>query len=247
MDRIGVFDSGIGGLTTMAEIANYLNGGDFIYLADDVHAPFGAKTESELYDLGYCGMKTLVQLGCNHVVLGCNTLTANVKRALEKEFKNVNVIGTEPAVTPALKENLNVALLATPATISSERLRELITPYSGRIVCYPNPNLAGVIERIAPDYSIVEEYLTNSCAYLNNHDSVVLGCTHFVHVKHVFKKVFPQIMIYDGNFGVAKRVASFVKSHENPPKFQIFTTIRGEELRYRKIFNDFYKKIKNGY
>lgn len=242
-----MFDSGIGGLTTMAEIADFLKGGDYIYLADDVHAPFGTKSESELYELGCCGIKMLVQLGCNYVVLGCNTLTANAKKELEKEFKNVTIIGTEPAVMPAVKENLNVALLATPATISSARVQELIEPFKGRVVCYPNSNLAGVIEKIAPDYSIMEDYLKNSCAYLKRYDSVVLGCTHFVHVKEVFQRAFPKIAVYDGNFGVAKRVGSFVKSCKNPPKFQIFTTIRGQESRYQKIFDDFYKKIKNGY
>lgn len=247
MDRIGIFDSGIGGLTTMAEIVSLLEGGDFIYLADGVNAPFGVKEVRELYDIGYYGVKTLVQRGCNIIVLACNTLTANVKHRLVKDFPEVVIVGTEPAVLPALKDACRVALLATPATIASSRVQELISPYKGRLTSFPNPNLAGIIEKIAPDWSIMEKYLSESFSYLNDYDALVLGCTHFVFVKEIFEKIFPNIKVYDGNYGVAKRVKSFTSTTSISTNIQFFTTRRGEEDRYRKIFDKFYKKIKNGY
>lgn len=236
MERIGIFDSGIGGLTTLHAIRERLGGGDFVYYADDLGAPFGSKSEGELMRIGREGIKTLVNLGCTHVVLACNTLTATCKSRLVKEFK-VNVVGTEPALIPAVKECTKVALLATPATIGSKRVQELLLECRGQVTSYPQPNLAGIIEGIAPDWTIMYDYVKKNCHYLSDYDGLVLGCTHYVHIKDIFKTVFPHLKIFDGNDGVSRRVETFVK-RSDAYNLRIYTTSRTKEDRYMRILGD---------
>lgn len=246
MDRIGVFDSGIGGLTTLAEIVNHRNGGDYVYYADCENSPFGTKGDAELYAIGKRAVEKLVSYGCNHVVLGCNTMTAVAKRRLVEEFPYINIIGTEPALLPAVRECTSVALLATPSTVASRRVQDLLLECRGQVACYPNPNLAGIIEGVAPDYCIMKKYLLSTCSYLVDYDALVLGCTHFVHVKEVFQECFPRIKIFDGNEGVARRVGSFVPKESGLLTLQIHTNPTDREDRYKKIFDKIYKNLKMG-
>lgn len=245
MDRIGVFDSGIGGLSTLSAIMRELGGGDFVYLADDKNAPFGIKSDVELLKIGREGISTLVNLGCKHVVIACNTMTATCKSRLVEEY-DINIIGTEPALMPAIKECTRVALLATPATIGSSRVQELLLKCRGQVTSYPNCNLAGIIEGVAPDWDIMKEYVKKNCQYLSDYDGLVLGCTHYVHIKESFSEVFPHLKIYDGNDGVARRLATFVKK-ANTTNIRIYTTSRAGESRYQGILGLKGKKNKKGY
>lgn len=236
MERIGIFDSGIGGLTTLRAIRERLNGGDFVYLADDLSAPFGLKSEGELMKIGRENIKTLVNLGCSHVVIACNTMTASCKSRLVKEFK-VNIIGTEPALIPAVKECMRVALLATPATVGSSRVQELLLECRGQVTTYPQCNLAGIIEGVAPDWTIMKCYVEKNCHYLSDYDGLVLGCTHYVHIKDIFSEVFPHLKIFDGNDGVSRRVESLVPKPKTY-KLRVYTTSRTGEDRYMRILGD---------
>lgn len=235
MDRIGIFDSGIGGLTTLSSIIKLLGGGDYVYLADDKNAPFGQKSEGELTKIGRQGIQTLVNLGCNHVVLACNTMTATCKARLVDEV-GINIIGTEPAIAPAIKECTKVALIATPSTLGSNRVRELMLSSRGQVSSFPQVNLAGIIESVAPDWSILYPYVRKNFHYLSDYDGLVLGCTHYVHIREVFKSIFPDIKIFDGNDGVARRVATFV---DKPTRegLKIYTTSRTCEDRYKKLLS----------
>lgn len=246
MQRIGVFDSGIGGLTTLAEIKCLLGGGDFVFFADNKRSPFGLKSQEELFDIGCDGVKTLLSLGCDIIVLGCNTLTATTKPKLMERFKGVNIVGTEPAVKPAINECCKVALLATPASIASDRVQNLLLECRGQVTCFPQSNLAGIIEKIAPDYDIMYDYVSSAYRFLSDYDGLVLGCTHFVHVKHVFQECFKNLKIFDGNYGVAKRVKSFINCEIKNERVKIYLTQKDEEERYYKIFDNFCKNLKMG-
>lgn len=246
MQRIGVFDSGIGGLTTLAEIKNLLGGGDYVFFADNLHSPFGLKNKDELFKIGCDGVNMLLGLGCEIVVLGCNTLTANCKTQLVDKFKGVTIVGTEPALKPAVAECLNVALFATPATIESERVQNLLLECRGQVTCFPQSNLAGIVEQIAPDYDIMYDYVLSAYKYLADYDGLVLGCTHFVHVRDIFQKCFKHLKIFDGNYGVAKRVRSFITQGIEKDSVKIYLTKKDEERKYYKIFDNFYKNLKMG-
>lgn len=243
MERIGIFDSGIGGLTTLCSIQKALGGGDYVYLADDVSAPFGTKSEVELMRIGSYGVETLVGLGCKHIVLACNTLTATCKQKLVERF-NVNIIGTEPALKPAVSECTKVALLATPSTIASKRVQELLLTCRGQVTCYPHYNLAGIIEGVSPDWKIMKGYIRKNCHYLDGYDGLVLGCTHYVHIKSVFEETFPHLKVFDGNDGVGRRVLSFT-GKASGGSVKVYTTSRCGEERYMRILKEYKKIAKN--
>lgn len=245
--RIGFLDSGIGGLTTMSVCAKSLGGGDFVYLADEKNAPYGIKDKTDLIQIGQNGVKFLSRLGCKVIVLACNTLTAIAKPKLCLTYPNITFIGVEPAVIPASKENLKVALLATPRTIGSERVKALLQSCRGKVTAYPISSLATIIENYSEDSEFLTRYAERNLKYLFDYDAVVLGCTHFIYLRPIIEKVFPNIKIYDGNLGVATRLKSIVGEQNIPLRCNFFTTNGANSEKCRKIFSNFTKKIQKGY
>lgn len=245
--RIGFLDSGIGGITTLAQSVKALGGGDYVYLADTKNAPFGNKSFEELCNVGKSGISFLKRLGCEYVVLACNTLTANAKADLVKLFPEITFIGTEPAVLPATRECLKVALLATPSTIKSQRMQELLGKCRGQVTCYPLASLAGIIENSIFDLPLLHKYVENNLIQLLSYDAVVLGCTHFVYLKEMIASHFPKIKIYDGNVGVATRLKALVGEQKTPLRCQFFDSKGKKSEKCEKIFSDFLKKILKGY
>lgn len=234
--RIGILDSGIGGLTTLSEVVKSLKGGDYVYLADSANAPYGTKNKKELLETGIKNVKFLKRLGCTCIVLGCNTLTANTKVELMKVFPEIIFVGTEPAVLPATRECTSVALLATPATISSRRMQDLLLECRGQVTSFPLSSLAGIIENSIPDVYSLEKYVNNNLSYLDNFDAVVLGCTHFVFLRKILANRFKKLKIFDGNIGVATRVKSLIGERKVGFKCLFFDSYGKKEEKCEKIF-----------
>ncbi len=241
--RIGFLDSGVGGLTTLRETVNMLGGGDYVYLADTENAPYGNKSAQELLAIGIKGVKFLRRLGCSYVVLGCNTLTSNAKAELTRLFPDITFIGTEPAVLPATRERIKVALLATPATIKSARMQELLLECRGQVTCFPLSSLAGIIENSLPDISSLDRYVDFNLSYLSKYDAVVLGCTHFVYLKDLIESKFKNLKIYDGNVGVASRVRALYTASVTPFRCLFFESNGKKSEKCEKIFSCFGKKF----
>ncbi|MBR7110335.1 MAG: aspartate/glutamate racemase family protein [Clostridia bacterium] len=235
--RIGFFDSGIGGLTTLKTSVELLGGGDYVYLADDKRAPYGLLDGEQLYKIGKTNVEYLIRLGCECVVIGCNTMTAVVKKRLETVFPNIYIVGTEPAVLPAVKENLKVALLATPVTAGSTRIRELLDMCRGKVTVYPTSSLAGIIENSDLDSVFLEKYVKNNLKQLNEFDAVVLGCTHYVYLTPYIQKIYPHIKIYDGNLGVASRLKSLVGEQNTRFKCLFLSTTGKQNQKLQNIFS----------
>ncbi len=244
--RIGFLDSGAGGLTTMCQTVEILGGGDYVYLADTANAPYGNKSLDELIRIGAKAIERLKGFGCECVVIGCNTMTACAKRELEKKFRDIVLVGTEPALKPAIGECLRVALLATPATIGSERCRELISSCRGQVTSYPQTSLAGIIEEIVPDTSLLDGYALKNLSFLKKYDAVVLGCTHFVYLRPYIEKHYPHVKIFDGNLGVASRVKALIGKQKAPSKYVFLDTSDKNGEKHQKIFFDLQKKFKKG-
>ena len=245
--RIGFFDSGIGGLTTMCTSLKILGGGDYVYLADDKNAPYGLLPEEELFKIGKKNIEYLLRLGCETIVIGCNTMTAVAKKKLEQIFSDINLVGTEPAVLPAVKENLKVALLVTPMTAGSKRMKELLDMSLGKVTVYPISSLAGIIEKSNLDNVILENYVKSNLKQLKDFDAVVLGCTHFVYLTDYIKKAYPHIRIYDGNLGVATRLKSLIGEQPDPFRCLFLSTEENQSQKLQKIFCNLAKKNKKGY
>lgn len=207
--KIGVFDSGIGGLTTLEEIRKLLPNEDYIYFKDSKHNPYGEKSEEELYSIVKNVVDRLIENDVKLIVIACNTATTRCVDRLRREY-SIPFVATVPAVKVAIDSNYkNILVMATPGTISSEKLHAIINEnkdHNQNIMLVPCEGLANAIE--FSDENKIDEILNNIyLAYKDsNIDSIVLGCTHYVIIKDKIKKIFNNLPLIDGNRGVANRV-----------------------------------------
>ena len=216
-NKIGIFDSGIGGTTTLNEIKKLLPNEDFIYYADSKNNPYGSKSDDELYKIVKNVVDFLIKKEVKLIVIACNTATTKCINKLRENYKNIPFIGTEPAIKVACDNNYkNTLVLATPGTINSERTHELVNNNkrnNQNIYLLPCDYLANAIERndVKEIDSLLYNYLT---PYQNkNIDSIVLGCTHYPLIKDKIQSYFKDAVIIDGNIGVAKRVKYILETN----------------------------------
>lgn len=207
---IGIFDSGIGGTTTLKEIQKLLPNENYLYFSDSKNNPYGEKSKNELYNIVKHNVNKLLLHHVKLIVIACNTVTTQFINVLRQEYPNVLFIGTEPAVKVACDNNYkNTLVMATPATINSEKLHCLINKNKKPnqkftlLECF---GLANAIEN--NDDILIDNTLKKLFKnYTNkNFDSIVLGCTHYPIIKDKIKAYFPNAKLIDGNLGVAKRV-----------------------------------------
>ena len=216
--KIGVLDSGIGGTTVLNKIVELLPNEEYIYYADTKNNPYGEKSEEELYKI----VKEIVTFlinkkNCKIIVLACNTATTKCMKKLKEEFPDMLFVGTVPAVKAACDNHYKHTLvLATPATIDSERMAELVKDNKKddqEMILYPCPGLADAIEKERKDKIIQILKKIKQEMQDKKIDSIVLGCTHYPLIKDQIKEYFPNVMLLDGSFGVAQEVKRQLESH----------------------------------
>ena len=216
-NKIGVFDSGIGGMSTLNEIKKLLPNENYIYYADSKNNPYGERTDEELKKIVCEIVDYLISRKVKLIVIACNTATTRCISMLREKYKDMIFVGTEPAVKVACDNNYkNTLVMATPLTVNSSRLASIINDNikeGQHIILLPCDGLANAIEtnnneRIT---SILDNLLLN---YKNkNIDSIVLGCTHYPHIKDKIQNYFPKAVIIDGNIGVSKRVKFMLETN----------------------------------
>jgi glutamate racemase len=206
---IGVFDSGIGGISVLAEIIKILPYEEFIYFADTLHAPYGNKPENVVQSLSIKTAEFLSSVGVKCLVVACNTATGAAINEIRKMCA-FPVVGMEPAVKPAVELGLSgkILVMATPLTLKSRKFNELIRHYKHRseIVPLPCPGLVEIIEQGHIHGREIEDYLCRIFSSVNKEDisAIVLGCTHFVLIKEeIVRIVGREINVIDGNYGTA--------------------------------------------
>ena len=208
--KIGIFDSGIGGTTTLKEIMKLLPKEDYIYYADSINNPYGNKSDEELFNITSNIVDYLIKNDVKLIVIACNTATTRCISKLRSIYPNMIFVGTEPAIKVACDNGYkNTLVLATPGTISSKRTKELIDNNKKETENFYLVSCEGLANAIENNKTnkvdkLLEYYLT---PYLDkNIDSIVLGCTHYPLIKEKIQKYFKNASILDGNIGVAKRV-----------------------------------------
>mgnify|MGYP000846552526 CR=1 FL=1 len=210
--KIAFFDSGIGGLSVLAEALRRFSGAEFLYFADEDHVPYGTKSRAEIVRLSLDAVGFLVAHGADAVVVACNTATSAAISELRGAF-SVPVIGMEPAVKLAADSfgARPTLLIATPLTIAGEKLARLV----GRLECetwsLPLPRLVEFAQDLEFDSPAVRAYLREELAKfeLERLGSLVLGCTHFNYFKDVLREILPShVRIIDGIDGTLNRLAS---------------------------------------
>ena len=207
-DPVGVFDSGIGGISTLREMIRELPDERFIYFGDTANAPYGTKSTEDVIACVRGVVDHLLRLNIKALVIACNTATGAAAATLRSEL-SIPVIGMEPALKPAskIRKNGSVLVLATPLTLHQEKFENLMKQYGQGAVKVPCPGLMELVE--SDDQAGIRRYLEE---LFNRYppekvDAVVLGCTHYVFLKDMIREMLPErIAITDGNAGTARQL-----------------------------------------
>jgi glutamate racemase len=179
---IGVFDSGLGGLSVLAALVDTLPRADFVYFADSAHVPYGNKDETYIQARVLAIGAELIQSGCSLLVVACNTATATAVDALRQAHPGIPVVGIEPGIKPAAQSSITrrIGVLATEATAHSVRLKALIKKHAGdvEVLVEPCPGWATQVERLELDN--IADIRQHVWPLLDRGvDRLVLGCTHY--------------------------------------------------------------------
>ena len=207
---IGIFDSGIGGLSIARRIRELLPNEDLLYVADSEHAPYGEKTPSYIIDRASAIVEFLIGENAKAIVVACNTATVSSIKQLRDQYK-IPIIGVEPGVKPAVLNSSSgvIGVLATTQTLNSGTFNSLADSFSSsvRVEVQPCPGLVEQIEAMKFGCQTTESLLEK---YVNpllekDADHIVLGCTHYAFISPVIKKlVGPDIEIINTDLAVAK-------------------------------------------
>ena len=217
---IGVFDSGMGGVSTLIELKKVLPNEDFIYYGDSGNAPYGTRSNEEVLQLSLNVVEKLIEKNVKAIVIACNTATSVAVKEIRRRYKDLIVVGIEPALKVGIDMGAkNIMLMATNATLRGEKLNTLKSNYaqSCNVIGVPCPELVEIAENgLLKDANLckeqLDEYLKN---YENNSlDAIVLGCTHFLFYKEYIRElVGERCIIVDGNNGTARQLKKQLKNY----------------------------------
>lgn len=265
--KIGVFDSGYGGLTVLARCVQACQEAfgqtpTFVYYADQDHAPYGERTRQDVRDLTEQAVRFLRDMEqVDMVIIACNTATSYGATHLRKIYR-FPIIGIEPAIKPA-SQQINkqefVLVTATPLMLQSSRLQTQIEVLglSSQVVLLPLPELVRIAERAEGTWeekqALAKSYLEGVIPELNtkNYGSVVLGCTHFPIFRPAYESVFQAYgqspHFADGSIGVAKQLVRLIQSQNRQltKESELIFYQSGRRLvgEQRQVFQELYQTI----
>ncbi len=215
---IGVFDSGMGGLSVLREIKKLMPNEDYIYYGDSKNIPYGKKTKEELEKICMGIGDYFVDRGVKSIVIACNTATSAVVDKFRSRY-NIPIIGIEPALKPAVEtyEGGKIVVLATEVTLKEKKFNSLMNQYRDKaeILKIPAPRLVTVVENGITEGVEAEEAIKElfKDVNINEISSIVLGCTHYIFLRNAIKKVLGEnVKLVDGGFGTAYNLKKILSS-----------------------------------
>lgn len=243
---IGVFDSGVGGLSVLRHIRAELPGEPLVYLADRAHVPYGPRPASEIQQFSEGITRFLLRQGARLIVVACNTATAAALNHLRQVFPHVSFVGTEPAVKPAAQQTQSgkVGVLATSRTFDSQRYVALMARYGQGIELFEDPcvGLVPLIEAGQIDTPETEQLLQTALSPMLRAgvDTVVLGCTHYPFVLPLIEKIVgTAVTIIDPAPAIARQTHRLYRGQEvvadnavSPGETRFFATAYAPQTQY---------------
>ncbi len=214
---IGIFDSGIGGLSVWREIARQLPHEDAIYFADQIHIPYGPRSLQEIRSFSEAITRFLLDRGCKIIVVACNAASAAALKHLRATFPDVPFVGMEPAVKPAAETTHTgvVGVMATPATFQGELFASVVERFANGVqlvkeVC------PGLVQQVEAGRLNTPDTLAMLDRFLQpireaNADTIVLGCTHYPFVIDAIRQLAPGVKVIDPAPAVARQVDRVLK------------------------------------
>lgn len=217
---IGVFDSGVGGLSVWREIVRELPDESTVYVADQAHVPYGCRPMSEVLGLAKGIAGFLVAQGAKVIVIASNTISAASLYALRDLFPEIPFVGMEPALKPAAERTRtgSVGIIATPATFQGELFSNLVQRYTDNVCVLSQtcPGLVDAVEAGALDTRETAELLETYLSPMIEAqvDQLVLGCTHYPFLRPIIEEIVgPDTSIIDPAPSIARQVAHVLEQH----------------------------------
>lgn len=243
---IGIFDSGVGGLTVLHAIRQNLPSADVIYFGDTKNAPYGEKSRAQLSELTVAAIKLLRERGANNIVSACNSVSASLAISILDAFdlqpqQLIEMVG--PTVSSFRNADMRIALAATPATILSEIYQNAFRMIGKDIQAIPLPGLAGAIEFGKPDDEI-DASIRSGFDGIDpaSFDVLVLACTHYPFAAAAFKRVLgEQVSLFDPALAVAARVEKQFWPREVGDGTTKFI-LSAESTQFRKLLETFFSQ-----
>lgn len=220
---LGVFDSGVGGLSVLGALHKRLPHVPMLYVADSVHAPYGERSDAYVSDRSQRIAGYLLAHGAKLLVVACNTATAVAAASIRARWPDVPMVGVEPAIKPAVKSSPSgrIGVMATPITLRSDKFARLVELHGAGAAIHLQacPGLAGLIEQGDLDAPALVALVEDFCAPLRaaGVDTVVLGCTHYQFVRHHIQAAMgADVQLIDTALPVARQAWRLLGSPETP-------------------------------
>lgn len=223
---IGLFDSGIGGLSVYLHLSQQLPHERYIYYADTLHVPYGNRDSEDIKTLTLKAVEWLNQQGCKLIVIACNSASAHALETARQHYPQLPIVGLVPAVKPAVlaSKSAHVAVLATKATLNGALLNNVIaqiaSPSGTKVTKYFDPKLVPWVESGMPENSDTAQNLRQQLQVFaqDGIDQLVLGCTHYPFFKNFIRQEIKQqklsIQVVDSGQAIAERVKQLLISHQ---------------------------------
>ena len=208
-DFIGVFDSGVGGISVLRHLVKVLPGERFLYFGDSANAPYGTRPKEEVKDLTFRAAEYFLSRGIKALVVACNTATSAAIADLRAAYPDLIVIGIEPALKLAADTcpGGTLGVMATPMTLREEKFALLMERFDKSCDIYklPAPGLVELIETGKADSAEAEDLLRALFAPIPKLDALVLGCTHYPFAAKAISRVLGEgTILLDGGDGTAR-------------------------------------------
>ena len=217
---IGIFDSGIGGITIYKEINKLMPNESIIYLSDNLNSPYGNKSKEEIKNFSTKNTNWLIEKGCKIIVVACNTATTNSIDYLRNTYK-IPFVGVEPAIKPAANNTKTgvIGVLATKGTLTSSLFNITSNDYCSEIKIIESDG-KGLVELIENGIFSGEKLEKMLKLFIDpmisaNIDYLVLGCTHYPLISKSLKKILPRnVKILDSGIAVAKQTKFLINKNK---------------------------------
>jgi glutamate racemase len=234
---IGIFDSGVGGLSVLKAIRIQYPTENLIYLADQAHVPYGLRPINQVQAFSKEISRFLIKHGAKIIVVACNTASAAALYKLREIYPSTPFVGMEPAVKPAIENTHTgiIGVLATPATFQGELFASLLDRFANEVTVIKNtcPGLVSRIEDGDLESLKTRKILENALSPMlhNGVDQLVIGCTHYPFVFPMIKEIVgPNVKIIDPSHAIARQTGRILHTHQllnpvnSPGEVQYFTS-----------------------
>ena len=239
-DYIGVFDSGVGGISVLRHLRKLLPNERFLYYGDSANAPYGRRTTAQVQELTLAAAEKMMKYGLKALVVACNTATAAAIQALRQTYGDLIVIGIEPALKPAVDQfpGGRIGVMATQVTLREEKFDSLLHRYenAATIAKIPAPGLVELVEAGKADTAEAEALLTDILSpWSGKLDALVLGCTHYPFAVRVIRQILgPRLVLIDGGEGTARETKRRLEQagllHNGPGEILWQNSAENEEI-----------------